>query len=55
MEDFNPKSEFYIRMDKYYLDKPRKKPYTNMKIETIMVEIAKITEIDAKLNKYLQN
>uniref|UniRef100_A0A2S2RAL6 KRAB-A domain-containing protein 2 n=1 Tax=Sipha flava TaxID=143950 RepID=A0A2S2RAL6_9HEMI len=46
MEDFNPKSEFYIRMNKYYLDKPGKKPYTNMKIETIMAEIT-----DAKLNK----
>jgi hypothetical protein len=50
MEDFNPKSEFYIRMDEYYLDKPGKKPYINMKIETIMAEIT-----NAKLNKYLQN
>ncbi|XP_025405300.1 uncharacterized protein LOC112679628 [Sipha flava] len=46
MENFNPKSEFYIRMNKYYLDKPGKKPYTNMKIETIIAEIT-----DAKLNK----
>jgi hypothetical protein len=36
-------------MNKYYLDKPEKKSYTNMKIEAIMAEIT-----DAKLNKYQQ-
>lgn len=26
MENFNAKSEFYCKLEKYYLDKPGKKP-----------------------------
>jgi len=44
MEKFNDKMEFYKKMDRYYLDKPGKKPYTAEKIESIIVEIN-----DAKL------
>ncbi|KAL4085073.1 hypothetical protein QTP88_027911 [Uroleucon formosanum] len=43
--EFNEKTEFYQNMDKYYLDKPGKKPYTAEKIESIIGKIhdAKLT------------
>lgn len=45
MDNFNEKTEFYQKMEKYYLDKPGKKPYTSEKIESIIMEIndAKLT------------
>jgi len=45
MDEFDVKTEFYPKMDKYYLDKPGKKPYTAEKIESIIGEIndAKLT------------
>lgn len=39
MDNFNEKTEFYQKMEKYYLDKPGKKPYTSEKIESIIMEI----------------
>ncbi|KAL4090899.1 hypothetical protein QTP88_025657 [Uroleucon formosanum] len=45
MNEFNEKTEFYQKMDKCYLEKPGKKPYTAEKIESIIGEIndAKLT------------
>jgi hypothetical protein len=38
-------------MDKYYLDKPGKQPYTSVKLETILAEIIYAKQVSI----YLQN
>jgi len=45
MDEFNEKSEFYRKIEKYHWDKTGKKTNTDEKIETIIVETndAKLT------------
>jgi hypothetical protein len=41
MDNFNEKTEFYQKMDKYYLDKPGKKPYTQARTGSCYGAVAK--------------